>query len=133
MRFPYNGDSSASLMPQLTLTLEHNGHSTEITGLVDSGSTVNVLPYSVGSALGVVWDKQPMLPPLGGSLSNVEVRALSALASHSELVPDAPVQLVFAWAVSDKVPIIFGQMNFFLEFNVCFYRSEQAFEVSLKR
>jgi hypothetical protein len=30
------------------------------------------------------------------------------------------------------VPVIFGQMNFFLEFDVCFYRSQGVFDVRLK-
>ncbi len=28
--------------------------------------------------------------------------------------------------------MIFGQTNFFMEFNVCFYRSQAAFEVYAK-
>ena len=44
----------------------------------------------------------------------------------------APVQLVFAWSLSDDAPLLLGRMNFFLEFDVCFYRSQLAFEVRPK-
>jgi len=134
MRFSYNSpdDSSATLMPRLKLTLTYRGTTVDAFGLLDTGSTVNVLPYSVGLALKAVWTSQPVVPELSGSLSHVEVRALDAFAFHPQLTPQSPVQLVFAWAKSDLVPIIWGQMNFFLEFNVCFYRAQNAFEVSLK-
>jgi hypothetical protein len=42
------------------------------------------------------------------------------------------VQLVFAWSLSDDAPLLLGRMNFFLEFDVCFYRSQLAFEVCPK-
>jgi hypothetical protein len=41
----------------------------------------------------------------------------------------APVRLVFAWTQADNIPMILGQVNFFMEFDVCFYRSQQAFEI----
>jgi len=41
----------------------------------------------------------------------------------------APVRLAFAWARVDNVPVILGQINFFLEFDVCFFRARQLFEV----
>jgi hypothetical protein len=133
MRFSYTSvdDSSATLMPRLKLALTYRGTTVDALGLLDTGSTVNVLPYSVGLALKAVWTAQPRIPELSGSLSNVEVRALDAFAFHPQLTLDAPVHLVFAWAQSDQVPIIWGQMNFFLVFNVCFYRAQNAFEVSL--
>ena len=39
------------------------------------------------------------------------------------------VRLVFAWTQAENAPAIFGQMNFFLEFDVCFYRSQNMFDV----
>ena len=36
-----------------------------------------------------------------------------------------PVRLAFAWAKQDYVPVILGQVNFFMEFDVCFFRSHQ--------
>jgi hypothetical protein len=135
MRFSYvaDDDRSTSLMPRLMLTLEHGESRLDIAGLIDSGSTVNVLPYSVGLALGGVWDDQPTIPPLAGNLSDVEVRAFAASGWHSQLTPDEPVNLVFAWVRSENAPVIFGQINFFLEFDVCFYRSQHFFDITLKQ
>lgn len=41
----------------------------------------------------------------------------------------APVRLAFAWADVDTVPVILGQINFFLSFDVCFFRSRGVFEI----
>jgi len=134
MRFPYvaANNESATLTPRLDMTLAHGEKSLEVFGLVDSGSTVNVLPYSLGIALGSDWNSQPVVPGLAGSLRDVEVRAVDVFAFHRELTTHHPIRLIFAWAKSDNVPVIFGQMNFFIESNVCFYRSQSVFEVSLK-
>ena len=45
-------------MPYLPLTLELNGNTKNVFGLLDSGSTVNVLPYTIGLELGAVWETQ---------------------------------------------------------------------------
>lgn len=42
------------------------------------------------------------------------------------------VRLAFAWAQTDDVSVILGQVNFFLEFDVCFFRSRALFEVRPK-
>lgn len=34
--------------------------------------------------------------------------------------------------LSDDTPLLLGRMNFFLEFDVCFYRSQLAFEIRPK-
>jgi hypothetical protein len=103
-----------------------------VTGLLDTGATVNVLPFPVGIALGVAWDAQ--LPPLqlSGSLGRHDARALVVMASHPRLTPVAPVRLVFAWTRAAEVPVIFGQVNFFLTFDVCFHRADAEFTVALR-
>ena len=35
----------------------------------------------------------------------------------------------FAWVATGEVPLLLGQMNFFLEFDVCFYRSRAILQV----
>lgn len=113
-------------LPYLPLTLQRKKHSVSVMALVDSGASVNVLPYSVGIRLGAVWEKQTAQVQLGGNLANTEARGLLVTAT----VPSfAPVRLAFAWAKSDNCPVILGQMNFFQEFNVCFFRSKLTFEV----
>jgi hypothetical protein len=42
----------------------------EAVGLVDSGATVNVLPYELGLELGGVWDDHRAIIQLAGNLSN---------------------------------------------------------------
>jgi hypothetical protein len=44
----------------------------------------------------------------------------------------APVRLAFAWCKTNEVPLILGQTNFFLEFDICFFRSRNQLSVSPK-
>ena len=133
-RFPYVSADNlpTSLMPRLPLTLILGDQSVEVIGLLDTGAAVSVLPYPVGLALGAVWEEQTKVVPLVGSLGQFEARALVVLASHPQITPNEAVRLVFAWTQLETAPIIFGQMNFFLEFDVCFYRSQSLFDVRLK-
>ncbi len=134
VRFPYTSAdaAAASLMPRLPLVLSYGQRSVETVGLLDTGAAVNVLPYPVGIALGANWDQQAVTIQLASSLGRVEARALVVLASHPQLTGDSPIRLVFAWTRVEDAPVIFGQTNFFLEFAVCFYRSQAAFEVHPK-
>ncbi len=47
-----------SLMPFLPMTLSHNSREIDVSGLLDTGAAVNVLPFSVGQQLGFVWDNE---------------------------------------------------------------------------
>jgi hypothetical protein len=62
-------------------------------------------------------------------LAQFEARALLVSAAVG---PFAPVRLVFAWTQVLNVPVLLGQVNFFMEFDVCFYRSQLAFEIRPK-
>ena len=117
---------AASLMPQLPLTLTYHGHSVTTAGLLDSGATVNVLPYRIGLELGAAWEPQQPSLRLSGNLAQLEAPPLLVSVMVSRF---APVRLVFAWTQADNIPVILGQVNFFMEFDVCFYRSQQAFEI----
>lgn len=44
-----------------------------------------------------------------------------------------PVRLVFAWTQAKNLPLILGQVNFFIEFDVCFSRSQLSFDVNRKQ
>ncbi len=131
IRFNYTSrfGGGDSLMPRLNFELYLRQHTIEITGIVDSGSTVNVLPYQMGLALGAVWQEQKPIAPLAGNLGNLEARALLLQASHPQLTGINKIEMVFAWSKSEDAPVLFGQMNFFLAFDVCFFRAENAFEV----
>lgn len=132
-RFAYSTASAtageASLLPLLPITLHQQENSATASGLLDSGATVSVVPYSLGAQLGAVWEQQTILVQLTGNLANYEARALILSAVVGSL---APVRLVFAWTRAENVPLILGQVNFFMEFDICFFRAQQAFEVRPK-
>ncbi len=119
----------ASFRPYLPLTLIYQQSSAIASGLLDTGASVNVLPYSVGVELGYVWEQQTTVLSLTGNLAQYEARVvvLQAVVGQFEAV-----QLVFAWTQATNVPLILGQVNFFMEFDVCFYRSHLQFEISPK-
>nr|WP_216595583.1 aspartyl protease family protein [Myxosarcina sp. GI1] len=105
------------------------GLSVEVLALLDTGASVNVLPYSLGLELGAVWEEQTTSVTLAGNLASVEAKGLLLSAKIANF---EPVRLVFAWSQSDDTPLLLGRMNFFLEFDVCFYRSQLLFEVCPK-
>jgi len=118
----------ASLAPLLPLTLIGSQRIPAL-ALVDSGAAINVLPYTLGEQLGFDWATQSRSVALSGNLARVEARVivLSAVVGVA-----APVRLAFAWAQTDAVSVILGQVNFFLEFDVCFFRSRALFEIRPK-
>jgi hypothetical protein len=42
------------------------------------------------------------------------------------------VRLVVAWTKAAEIPLLLGQVNFFMKFDVCFHRSQLNFEVAIK-
>lgn len=132
-RFPFiearDALGSIDSVPQLPLTLYYRNSAVEVSGLLDTGASVNVLPYSIGIQLGAVWEELTTSVQLAGNLAPVEARGLVISAQVSDF---APVRLVFAWSLKDDVPLLLGRMNFFLEFDVCFYRAQKAFELRPK-
>lgn len=116
-------------MPYLPLTLELNGRTRNIHGLLDSGSTVNVLPYQIGLELGAVWENQRIPLSLVGNLANFEARALFVNARISGF---PSVDLAFAWTKSEYATLILGQTNFFSLFDVCFLRQDKEFEIKMR-
>ncbi len=118
-------------MPIFPLELRfQRGKEVQVQGLLDLGATVNVLPYSLGVALGAVWEAQTTIVTLGGNLAAQEARAILLQARVADL---APVTLVFAWTRADNVPLLLGQVNFFDQFDVCFHRSRRQFEIKPAR
>lgn len=128
-RFPFVAREAelgaASLAPMLPLTLA-GSRTVAVSGLLDTGAAVNVLPYTIGVELGFEWDRQTTSVKLSGNLAIVDARAVLVSTVVGNF---APVRLAFAWANVDTVPVILGQINFFLEFDVCFFRSRQQFEI----
>ena len=118
-----------STLPYLPIILTYQNQSIRGSGLLDTGSSVNVLPYEMGLSLGAVWENQTLSIPLGGNLARFEARALVLTANVGRF---DPIELAFAWTQDRNAPLILGHMNFLLEFDMCFYRSELAFEISPK-
>ncbi len=129
-RFPFtertDSQGLSSVMPYLPLTLTNGSPSVEVMALLDTGASVNVLPYEIGVQLGAIWENQTVSIPLRGNLAHSEARGLVVSATVAAF---PPILLAFAWTQAKDVPVILGHMNFFAEFNVCFYRHELAFEI----
>lgn len=120
----------ASFKPFLPLTLNYREKSQEVIGLLDTGAMVNVLPYQVGVELAAVWEQQTTMLQLSGNLAQFEARVLILYVTVGQL---PSVRLVFAWTQATRIPLILGQANFFMEFDVCFYRFQKIFEVTPKK
>jgi len=90
-------------MPRLLLTLKLNQISLDVFGLVDSGATINVLPFSIGQQLGATWDVQKAVIRLAGNMANSMAQPI-VLKAEIENFP--LVNLAFAWVSHDNVPII---------------------------
>lgn len=120
----------AAFLPYLPISLNHQDSSVEISGLLDTGATVNVLPYSLGAQLGYIWEDQTTTLNLTGNLAHYEARAIivDGIVGNFD-----SVKLVFAWTKNNEVPLILGQVNFFMEFNVCFYRSHFVLKLALRQ
>ena len=117
---------SASALPYAPITLQFGDREIRVSALVDSGATLNVLPYDLGLELGAVWDRQTVPVRLGGNMADSAARAI-LLTGRIGLF--APIRLAFAWTRSNRVPVILGQTNFFMEFDIRFCRSQLFFEI----
>ncbi len=127
-RYPFTASEVAlgesSFRPYLPLSLFHKQQAVTVSGLVDTGATINVLPYQLGISLGYLWENQTKVLNLTGNLAKYEARILVVQATVGQF---NPVRVAFAWTQATDVPLILGQVNFFMEFNVCFYRSQLYF------
>ncbi|MCY7336616.1 MAG: hypothetical protein LH613_10455 [Chamaesiphon sp.] len=102
IEFPFSDDEA---LPTIPIILSHEGFSVSTNALLDSGSTVNLLPYDIGLQLGLIWENQTVRLPLAGNLASVEARGLFV---HVQIGNLEPVRLAFAWAQASNVPLILG-------------------------
>jgi hypothetical protein len=106
-QFPYRDRNPASggldLMPDLPIILRHQMRSISAVGLVDSGASISVLPYSLGVQLGFDWNTQKTKITLGGTLAQVDARGIVVEAAVGQL---SPIRLALAWAKSDQAPFL---------------------------
>ena len=133
MRFRYSTTDPAQnefdSLPRVPIILRREGHTVEALGLIDSGATVNVMSYELGLQLGATWEDSRAIIQLAGNFGNQPAIPFFAMVQIGDI---APIQLAFAWTSSPNAPLILGQANFFMEFDVCFYRSKMEFEVKPK-
>ena len=77
-RFPYididPAHPGASRLPYVPLILANGQTSVALSGLLDTGATVNVLPYGAGIQLGLIWTQQTTPIRLTGNLAQAEAR-----------------------------------------------------------
>lgn len=130
-RFPFVDVNPArpgtGLMPYIPLLLTANQRVLQIQGLLDTGATISVLPYDVGLQLGFDWDQQRVPVQLGGNLGQAPAYAVLV---DGTVAPFPAVRLAFAWTRNNAVPIILGQTNFFLSFDVTFRRKQAVIELA---
>jgi Aspartyl protease len=124
VEFPCSDDEA---LPTIPITLSYADLSVSANALLDTGSTVNLLPDDIGLQLGAIWEKQTIRLPLAGNLARVEARGIFV---HIQIGNLEPVRLAFAWAQASQVPLILGQTNFFREFDACFQRSRRTIEIT---
>jgi hypothetical protein len=133
LRFPYlrftDQFNETAYRPALPARLFHQNNSVERVALIDSGSDINVLPYAVGNDLGLSWSELRSVTGLSGNLAKSPAKAAIVKGVIGNF---APVVLAFVWTRNEEVPLLFGQVNFFGEFDICFYRSQGFFDVNLK-
>lgn len=124
-RFPYARND----LPILPITLVNGLESMTCDALVDSGSTINVLPYDLGLQLGLDWEVQSLEMDTVGYLRGAPLFAVSLMGQISDF---PPVKLCFGWSgkASGEIRLILGQRNFFRHFRILFEGYVNAFEIS---
>jgi hypothetical protein len=131
--FPYisanNEFGETGFVPSIPIHLSYREHHIRVNGLIDTGAAVNVMPYSVGKALGATWDESKRGLRLAGNLGRFRAQAILVQATIASFTP---VELAFAWTEVDTVPLLLGQVNFLMAFDICIYRSRLQFEISPK-
>ena len=72
----FDGFGVPDALPQLPISLTYQDRSVEFSALLDTGASVNVLPYSAGVQLGAIWEEQTTSVILAGNLASIEARGL---------------------------------------------------------
>ena len=87
-QFPYCDRNPASpgldLMPDVPILLRHQSQALSAVGLVDSGASISVLPYSLGLQLGFDWQSQTAPITLAGTLAHVDARGIVVEAARPD-------------------------------------------------
>lgn len=99
--FSYQKIDAFSMMPIIPLRLEHGVSEINTEALIDSGASVNVMPYQIG----LDWNACPVGTSLAGNLSAKETRLVVVQAFIADL---SKVKLGFVWVKSDHSRLLLG-------------------------
>jgi hypothetical protein len=122
--FNYLELSPGNILPFLRMNISAV-QKISVIALVDSGASINLLPYSVGQALGFDWDSTEKGPPISGTIHS-ESRIVKARVTIGSL---DEVELSFCWIKRDDVRLLLGHYDFFAHFTVCFLTRENKFSL----
>jgi hypothetical protein len=112
-------------LPFLELTLSDGQNQIVRHGLVDSGATPNLLPYSDGLALGLPWaGRQVKLSGTVAPIENCTVDLTVKVAHYPAFV------CPFTWVRSDEHRLLLGQYGLFQLFDITFHGSRKMFQIS---
>ena len=89
----------SSILPYLPITLSNGSNSVEVMALLDTGASVNVLPYEIGIQLGAIWEEQTVPIQLSGNLASSEARGLVISGTVAQF---SPILLAFACPAIDR-------------------------------
>jgi hypothetical protein len=92
-------------LPRLEMMLSSQGKSIGILGLVDSGSTINVLPYQAGLELGFRWDANKAGVRLSGNLAVHKAIPVMAMGEVGSFEPVHSIEAHPTCCV-ERVPIV---------------------------
>jgi hypothetical protein len=122
--FNYLELSPGNVLPFLRMNISAV-QKVSVIALVDSGASINLLPYSVGQALGFDWESAETGPPISGTVQS-ESRIVKAKVTIGSL---DEVELSFCWIKHDNVRLLLGHNDFFAHFTVCFLTRELKFSL----
>ncbi len=133
IRFPFTPSTlpprRGSWLPYVPISLRAGVRVLQSYAMLDTGSALNVLPFDIGLQLGLQWDENKAPLELTGNLANSAAQPLLLIC---EIKPFPPLELIFAWSRNNVIPIILGQNNFFMNFDVLFSRARDFFEIAPK-
>ena len=129
-RFPLapqpRGRTPVASTVDVPLTLELGAESVSVIGRLEPMAAVSVIPHGVGLRLGATWTGHTVPIAVPGRRTAVLAAPLTV---RGTVAPFPPVILFFAWADTDKVPLVLGQTNFFQQYDICFHLARSHVEV----
>jgi hypothetical protein len=114
-------------MPFLECSLSSESARIRVSALVDSGATLNIMPYEIGEQLGLVWSEQRLPLDMGGTLGGTRAFAVSL---HGQIGSFPPVEMIFAWVERSNIRMLLGHVNFFQLFRVTFDDKAGCFHIA---